>query len=461
MRKDFYTDQQSLSPDLIRTAVEFNLEYFDELSKLYSYYIGEHTAILQRQKASSLSNHKVITNHAKYITNVNIGYLLGNPVEYQVLEDIDIEKIKDSYKRQFIALTDNTISKNTSIFGKSYELIYSNKDNELKSKPIDPRYCVLIKDDTVEHNPLFAVIYKPTKTYFKQLQKDRKVVESATVYDAINMYTYNSDMALVDTKPHGMGALPVIEYKNNDEMLGDFENVMTLIDAYNILQSDRVNDKEQLVNALLFLKNVTVTTKILDEIMTNRVLAVQSDADAKYLVKQLNEADMDILKKTIEQDIHKISMTPNLSDENFIGNASGVAIRYKLLVFEQNIQNKELYFTEGLKNRMQAYNNYYSSINAMPEVDVENVQIVFKRNLPQNDYETSQMITNLTGLVSNETLISQLSFVEDAEKESEWVEEEKKEEMTGDSNFGTEEPDTITSSMERLSGLINNVQSES
>ena len=39
---------------------------------------------------------------------------------------------------------------------------------------------------------------------------------------------------------------------------------------------------------------------------------------------------------------------------------------------------------------------------------------VFKRNLPSNDFEISQMINNLADFVDAETLISQLSFIKDA-----------------------------------------------
>ena len=46
----------------------------------------------------------------------------------------------------------------------------------------------------------------------------------------------------------------VIEYYNNAECQGDFEQVISLIDAYNLLQSDRLNDKEQFVDAILLIK---------------------------------------------------------------------------------------------------------------------------------------------------------------------------------------------------------------
>ena len=157
----------------------------------------------------------------------------------------------------------------------------------------------------------------------------------------------------------------------------------------------------------------------------SRMLAnIPSDGRVEYLVKTLQEGDVDILRQNIENDIHKISMVPNMSDENFVGNSSGVAIKYKLLAFEQNIKNKERYMEKGLMERFKLYNNFLTTKSMMSEVPIEEVDAVFTRNLPSNDYEISQMINNLADYIDAETLISQLSFVKDAK---EIVEAKKKE----------------------------------
>ena len=217
----------------------------------------------------------------------------------------------------------------------------------------------------------------------------------------------------------------MIAYKNNPEILGDFEPVISLIDAYNLLQSDRVNDKEQLVDAILCMYGMDFDDKQAEMLKDSRMLAnIPVDGRVEYLVKTLQEADVDVLRKNIENDIHKISMVPNMSDENFVGNSSGVAIRYKLLAFEQNVKNKERYMEKGLMERFELYNNYLHTISQMEIVPIEEVDAVFTRNLPSNDYEISQMINNLADFVDSETLISQLSFIKDA---SEIVEAKKKE----------------------------------
>jgi len=221
--------------------------------------------------------------------------------------------------------------------------------------------------------------------------------------------------------------------------MGDFEQVISLIDAYNMLQSDRVNDKEQLVEAILAGYGINLEPEQMEELLANRTMfGLPVDSKVEYIIKQLDEQQVDVLRKVLEQDIHKISKVPNMSDENFVGNSSGVAIKFKLLPFEQNTKNKERYLEKGLRERFEAYNNYLVAINQMSKVPTYDVDIIFKRNLPQNDLENSQMVNNLTGLIDDKTLAGQISFVGNAEEVVEANREEELEKYAGEvGEFGS------------------------
>ena len=412
-----------ITNQVLNEVIAYNEQCKERFNKLERYYIGLHD-IVERKKDDRLSNNKVVVNHAKYITDTNVGYLLGNPVDYQASEGLEIQPLLDAYKKQTINDLDSEIAKDVSIFGLQYEYVYANENAEPKSCEVDNRNTIIVYDDTVEHNKLFGLNYRPvykgeTLDYYETIYADKKVKR---VYQS-------SDKVLKQIgkdEPHAFGDVPFICYKNNPDLLGDFESVISLIDAYNILQSDRINDKEQLVDAILCLYGATLDDEQAEELRESRMITdLPTDSKLEYLIKTLQEGDVDILRQNIEKDIHKISMTPNMSDENFVGNSSGVAIRYKLLAFEQNIKNKERYMEKGLMERFKLYNNFLFTQSKMALVPVEEVDAVFKRNLPSNDYEISQMINNLSDLVDAETLISQLSFIKDA---SEVIELKAKEE---------------------------------
>jgi hypothetical protein len=386
----------------ISEAIKFNEEWLSSYNHLDSYYIGDH-AIKYRKKSISYKNNQIVVNHCKYISDINTGYLIGNPVDYQTMggvTDEDIQLIMDAYKKQTIAITDTQVAKDASKFGRAYDYTFIGKNGLPKTLKIDPRNAIVVYRD-----------------------------------------------------PHFFGEVPIIEYENNDELQGDYEQVISLVNAYEFLTSDRINDKEQLVEAILVLKEFGLEVEQRDDLLTYRMLQnVPKDGGAEYISKSFNESQIEILRKAIENDIHKISMTPNMSDENFVGNSSGVAIAYKLLPFEQNIRNKERSLEKSLKQRLELYINHFVYLNKMPEVSIHDIDIVFKRNLPKNDYETSQMISNLRGLVSPETLISQLTFIKDPSAE---LESARESEMIGLNaeipEFGT--PDATLESLEEK-GLV-------
>ena len=401
-----------ITNQVLNDVIAYNERYKERFEMLEHYYLGKH-GILERTKEDRLSNNKVVVNHAKYITDTNVGYLLGNPVDYQSSEEYDIEELLDAYKKQTINDLDSEIAKDVSIFGMQYEYVYANENAEPKSCEVDNKNTIIVYDDTVEHNKLFALIYRPIYKgkdfkYWEIIYVDKQVKR---VYKS-----YSKSLQRVGTdEPHAFGDVPVICYKNNPELMGDFEPVISLIDAYNLLQSDRINDKEQLVDAVLCLYGMDFDAEQAEMLRESRMLAnLPVDGKVEYLIKTLQESNVDILRQNIETDIHKISMVPNMSDNNFVGNSSGVAIRYKLLAFEQNIKNKERYMEKGLMERFKLYNHFLYTQSKMAEVPVEEVDAVFKRNLPSNDFEISQMINNLADFVDKETLIGQLSFVKDA-----------------------------------------------
>lgn len=429
----------------VEAAIKYNEELRPYYNKLENYYVGKHV-ILDRDERATAANNRVVVNHAKFITDINVGYLLGNPVSYNAEKGVDIDLILDEYDKQTISDLDHEIAKNISKFGKQYEWVYANEKNEVRSYDIDNRNCILVGDNSVEHKKLFAVIYEKEPN-----KEDRyisvKIVTDKFVFDFIDAKgkLLKSVPEATTLKLHGWTSVPVIEYKNNSEELGDYEIVLSLIDAYNTLASDRVNDKEQLVDAILAFIGMDVTEDQIQNLKVDKVITVTTPGgDVKYVTKQLNEADTDVLRKALETDIFKISMTPNMSDENFVGNSTGVAIAYKLLPFEQKILSKQRSFEKGLKERLALYNEYLTKLNKMRKIEVHKVDVVFKRNLPKNDLETSQMILNLTDMVDRKTLLTQLSFIRDVDEVMEAVDGEIEKQANAESKeFGTEEESKV------------------
>ncbi|GHU81028.1 hypothetical protein AGMMS49992_34170 [Clostridia bacterium] len=137
------------------------------------------------------------------------------------------------------------------------------------------------------------------------------------------------------------------------------------------------------------------------------------DARVEWLTKRLNEADAQVLADSIRTDMHRLAMVPDMSDAQFAGNVSGVAMRYKLMGFEQLTRVKERWFREGLRSRLRLAARVLS-MKGEAALDPERVQIIFNRSLPVNALEEAQALNALRGLVPDELLLGQVPFIDDA-----------------------------------------------
>lgn len=408
------------TPENVHKAVQELETRKARYEQLHNYYIGNQGILNRELSSEAAKNNKLVNNFASYIADISSNYLLGNPVDYLAPDGVDIDAILDRYAEQSMSDTDAGIALDAAIYGVAYDLTFTDEESEPNTVQIDPRNTLMVYDDSVQHRELFAINCAQVK------DKDGKKINKVTVYTkekSIEM-TLDADgaqMGKPTEKPHFFGAVPVVEYANNKSYMGSFEPVLSLIDAYNTIQSDRVNEREELADAILVLKNFTLDETRTANLRDMRLLtSVPADGDAYYLTKSQSESDADILKKSIADDIHKFSKTPNLSDENFVGNSSGVALNYKLLAFEEEAKTHERYIEKGLKKRMTLYfnlaNNLKQGAGGKTAKEIARVDVAFNRNLPKNDYETSQMITNLQGIVKDEYLVKQLSFVDSADK---------------------------------------------
>ena len=122
-------------------------------------------------------------------------------------------------------------------------------------------------------------------------------------------------------------------------------------------------------------------------------------------------------------------MVPDLSDEAFAGNLSGVAIRFKLITLEQKCAVKENKFRTALAKRRELLTNILN-IRYGKGWDYREITEDFTRNIPQNVKEDTETIVMLDGIISKRTLLELLPQIDDVDQELERLEEEAAEVVT-------------------------------
>lgn len=416
----FRTNKEVLSIEEIEAMVQKHKQEAIRYTLLQDYYLGNHKILEKVKMDADAPNNLIVNPYPKYITDMLTGYFIGQPVLYAAIDnssekdDAFLEALMAIYRANDEQEENLELARTCSIKGKAYEILWTDQEANPRFKIIQPEECFFIYDTSLEERVRFAVRHYQTRV-------DGDLVDSIWVYSDSKVQVYEAkkgQMALIEEKPHYFGQVPFVLYENNREGQGDFEPVLSLIDAYDLAQSNTLNDMEQFTDAYLVLVNMSGTTsEEIRDLKEKRTLLIDENGDAKWLVKDVNDTWVENYKNRLKQDIHKFSSTPDMTDENFGSNLSGVSLRYKLLAMEQIRANKERKFKKGLQRRIELLANYLKITNK--DMLYTGLSMTFNNTLPQNILETAQIISTLAPFLSKETLIKQLPFVENAKEELE------------------------------------------
>lgn len=402
------------------------------LQKLEDYYVGKHDILKKQDRVPGKKDTKLVNNYCEYIASISTAYFLGEPIGYTCEnENTDYEKLSEYLATEEEQQENFEHAQNCSIFGKSYELWYVDLDQNIKNVVLDPRDVFILRDNSIQKKMIAAVRWDVQKN------ADDKSIYTLEVYDkkSVTWYEWEAEGKELPTvtgesKLHGFNQVPIIEFSNNKRQRGDFEGVISLIDGYNEVTSTSVDDMKDFTDAILVLKNLSGTDEeTMRNVKRDKVMKTDGDGGAEWLVKVVNDTYAQNNKNRLNQDIHKFSLIPDMQDKEFSGNSSGVALGYKLLALEQLTAQKEMYFKKALNQRLQLMIDFYN-LNLEPK----QIQKVFTRNTPKNLVEIADVVTKLSGIVSQETLLSNIPFVEEAKTEMEKLKAEQEASVAVDMN---------------------------
>ena len=424
-------DEKNIKKELVVKLIREHEKQLPRFKKLKKYYLGEHD-ILSKQRSKNKPNYKPVCNHAKDIADTSTGYFMGNTISYSNSEDTDIDELLIAFDNAEVDESDHDNALDMAIYGVAYEYVYAREnENILDIKSLEVENTFIVYDDSIEQQPLFGVYYFKRKENKADTETYQAVIMTKQFVYSIVLEGKEKGVISDKPVPHNMGDIPIIEYKNNKYSIGDFEQQIGLIDSYNSLTANRINDKEQFIDSILVLYGARLgddeeeSIKAMESLAEHKLLELHPEARAEYLSKTLNENEVETLRNAVKQDIYTFSHIPNLTDENFAGNSSGVAMEFKLLGLEMITKIKQRYYVKGLKKRIKLFANYLGLTQIA--IDANSITPHFSRSLPKNLLEISQIVSNLDGKVSQETLLSQIPFVEDPTSEIEKVNEEKQE----------------------------------
>lgn len=401
-----------------RIIRKFQLNELPKIKKAYNYYEGKQAITLRKDNDMGKPNNKVMVNYCHNIVQNYQGYLTGKSITYNAKND----ELTNIFNYNDIVNEDNDFLRNALICGRSFEICYVDEDGKQRFRQLNPLECIPVYDTTLSQNLLYVIrFYK--ETIEEKTQSDY-IVE---VYGAEKTVIYRSNIgfssfSLIEEHPNYYTQCPIVVFSLNTDETSIFNQVYSLQDAYNSLLSDEVNDFDAFSDAYLLLKGVQLDEEDLDLMRDKRCLMVDTDANAEYLTKNISDTQIQNMLQNVNDQIHKIANSPDFNDEKFLAQ-SGIAMKFKLTGFENAASSIETNMRKALQRRIELLCDLIALSST--ETVWRDVEITFTRNLPENITDAANVVSQLQGIVSQETLLALLPFVRDIKAEQERIEAEK------------------------------------
>lgn len=431
--KEFYLPAETeITDELVTKLIKLHEEDCERYITLEDYYRGK-AKIYDRSKEDYKANNKLALDYPSYIVDILLGLFVGKPISYTVSEENAemMESLQEVFDLNDEQDENAEIAKICGIKGRGYEIVYLDEEGGVRFNEVQPENIVMVYDNHIKPEPLFCIYIREDADAESIGKESKNKLVTLYTKDSIKeMRLEGSDLKLIEENANLFGAIPVVEFKNNNEAIGDFERVLSLIDALNLAQSDTANDFEEFTDALLVLAGMPqADSDDVNRMIEDKVLLLDKSGgagqSAEWLIKDINDTALENYKNRLDADIHKFAKVPNMNDEHFAGNVSGEAMKYKLFATDQIIAQKQRKFKSALQERIKLILSI-AKIKTAKDFDYRDISIVFNDNKPYNELDNIATVkAALDAGLSKTYAYGKLRDIDDIAEELERQEQEK------------------------------------
>lgn len=418
-----------------------NREYNWSLHKRYEALQGKLPIFLREprfEEENPLNNH-VNNDFMGEIVDFSTGYFAGKAFVYTYADTKEAEEdtggeeardeasktLSDFVTRNNMYDVDMDITKFATIAGYAGRMFYFDEEGKERCMAL-PSYETIVLSETNITEPKYGI------RYYKMLGLNGEEIWKAEFDDGKTIRFYEGTRGGLSERPEkaipnlfGMCAIQGIP--RNSEMMGDAEKVMELIDAYDRALSDANNENEAFANAYMAFENVQMEDEEIQKGQRTgafQYFTGQGNGNIHFITKNINDSFVEHHLDRLEDNIYRFSKTPNLNDENFAGQSTGIALKFKLTgletkcgMFQAKMQSASVYMFKLLAS---SWNKKRLAIDPLQ------CYITFKRNFPvdvQGEAQAAQSLIN-AGLPQQKAF-EQLSFIDDVDEVMQLIEDEK------------------------------------
>lgn len=398
-RYPIYTDYEIIDEhnvlDVLKESLPIHEKNVNHIDFLYKFYKGNQPILSRQKKVRSDINNKVVENRALEIVSFKTGYLMAEPIQYVSNGDDKMsEPISDLNKYMRLAhkhFRDKKLSWWSHIAGTAYRMTMPAITNDPDRSPfdlysLDPRISFVVYWSGLGNKPVMGV-------YIVNKQKGHKEYYCYTDSCCYKVV----DKEIVQASPHVLGNIPIVEYPANFARLGSFEVVLSMLDAINLVSSNRLDGVEQFIQALLVLIGVDIEKNQFYDLRELGGIQIPQGGDIKYLVQELNQMQTQTLVDYLYQTVLTVCGMPNRNGGTSTSD-TGVAVHIRdgWEAAENRAKDSEgmfIYSEEETLRLVKRIVGVYRDI----DLTLSAIDVRFTRRNYENIQEKSQVLTTMVG----------------------------------------------------------------
>ena len=355
-----YVDESNVLDVLAKTIGVF---YWNRpiIKYLWDYKNGDQPALYRVKTMRDDIINKVVENHAWEIVRFKNAQSYGEPVQYISLKkeestNLAVDKLNDYFRAAGKELKDINSGEWTSAVGTGFKALQA-KNGEVPFRIVTPTPLnTYVVYSSITEEALMAV---------QQLKDAEGSVYYLAYTDTREFRIQNGallpletgeDGEIVYSKLHAFGGIPIIEYPNNQSRISDIELVISMLDAINNMQSNRMDAIEQFVQSWVKFVNCDIDEKTFEKMKMMGALVVKSNngaenkADVDVMSQELSQSESQVAKQDLWDNVLSISAIPNKEGNNGGGDTQGaVALRNGWDFSKQAAKLKDPYIQYGDK----------------------------------------------------------------------------------------------------------------
>lgn len=291
-RKIAYTDTERITAENVVKIIGQCIGVFNgnkaAVRYLWRYYKGDQPVLYRTKVSNEDITNKILENHAYEIVQFKVGQTYGEPVQFISRKDDDainnaVDELNDFMTDANKQEKDIKSGEWQSATGTSFKAIQS-KEGEIPFRITAPsplNTFVIYNRSTEE--PVLAV---------QELKDEDGKYYKLAFSETMSFKIVDSNV--VKSKLHTYGGIPIVEYPNNHERISDIELVISMLDAINNMQSNRMDGIEQFVQSWIKFVNCDVDEEQFEKMKMNHALVVKS-------INKDNKSDVDIMTQELNQ----------------------------------------------------------------------------------------------------------------------------------------------------------------